>query len=115
MNAFLENANDQVATNVFNSASWDTLRQEANQAIESYNAHTSRRRNWRKPVEAADNLGGFVARRMEFLLALMPCGDYTSLLTGALGLAYNVSSIENVLELSWLRSLSDRFTKERDT
>jgi hypothetical protein len=91
MNAFLEKANDKEATNAFNSTSWESLQHEADQAMRALDAHSSRRRNWRNPFEAADNFGGYVARRMEFLLALMPSGEYTSILTGALRLAYNVS------------------------
>lgn len=90
MDSFLAKANDKEATKAFNSTSWDSLQHEADQAMRALDAHSSRRRNWRNPFEAADNFGGYVARRMEFLVALMPQGDYTSILAGALGLAYNV-------------------------
>ena len=50
-----------------------------------------RRRNWRRnPVEAAGRVGGIAVRRIEFLVELIPEGEYTGVLAGGLRLLCNV-------------------------
>ncbi|GAP92592.1 hypothetical protein SAMD00023353_9200010 [Rosellinia necatrix] len=91
MNNFLRQSHDQAAEEAFNSQSWDELRAEATKALEALDAHNQRRRTWRNPFEAADKVGGVVARRIEFLMELVPDGEYSKIITGALRLLYNVS------------------------
>ncbi|KAK3390068.1 hypothetical protein B0H63DRAFT_519302 [Podospora didyma] len=49
------------------------------------------KRNWRRPFEVPDHAAGKTMRNccIEFLLELMPDGEYSSLLSGGLTLAYN--------------------------
>jgi hypothetical protein len=91
MRKFLGSAQDESATQAFNSKSWDGLEKEAAAALGALEEHEQRRRNWRNPFEAADKVGGAVARRIEFLVELVPDGDYTGLLAGGLRLLCNVS------------------------
>ncbi|TGJ79256.1 hypothetical protein E0Z10_g9505 [Xylaria hypoxylon] len=82
---------DKEAKRVFECDSWDELRVEAAEAFEALDKHNKRRKNWRNPFEAADRIGGAVARRIEFLIELIPDGDYTRILTGTLRLLCNTA------------------------
>ncbi|KAL8409952.1 hypothetical protein RB594_008150 [Gaeumannomyces avenae] len=91
MHSFLQAADDKEATEAFNSSSWDQLQDDVTESLKAYDAHGKRRRNWRNPLEVADKVVGVVARRIEFLLALVPDGDYTRILVGGLRLLCNIA------------------------
>ncbi|GAM41453.1 hypothetical protein TCE0_042f14584 [Talaromyces pinophilus] len=113
INEFLHRSDDIHATQAFATSSWDGLQAEANKAWAAYNNHQKRKRNWRRPFEVLDNVAEKVMTTccIEFLLELMPDGEYTSLLSGGLTLAYHTALRkekvrENILEL--FDSLSER-------
>lgn len=91
MNSFLSKAHDQDAVEAFSCKSWDELRPEAERALEAFESHERRRRSWRNPFEAADRAGGAVARRIEFLVELVPNGEYSFALAGGLKLLCSAS------------------------
>ncbi|KAI0490448.1 hypothetical protein F4859DRAFT_8203 [Xylaria cf. heliscus] len=91
MDTFLEQSGDKEAKRVFECDSWDDLRVEAAKAFEALDQHNRRRKNWRNPFESADRIAGTVARRIEFLIELVPDGDYTRILTGTLRLLCNTA------------------------
>lgn len=91
MQSFLQRTDDKEAAEAFGSPSWEQLQDDITSALKAQDNHEKRRRNWRdNPLEAADKVGGVVARRIEFLLELVPDGDYTSVLVGGLRLLCNV-------------------------
>src|SRR5690348_9077274 len=90
MRAFLNKSHDAEAADAFDSASWDDLHTEAAKAMLAAASHQLRRRTWHNPFEAADRVGGAVARRIEFLVELFPDGEYSHILAGGLRLLYNV-------------------------
>ncbi|KAK4216477.1 hypothetical protein QBC37DRAFT_471368 [Rhypophila decipiens] len=97
---FLQRSQDQDASLAFRTGtSWDKLQGEAIKAWAAYSNHKSRKRNWRRPFEVLDNAAEKVMTScaIEFLLELVPKGEYSSLLSGGLTLAYNHR--ENILEL----------------
>ncbi|EGO60161.1 hypothetical protein NEUTE1DRAFT_97352 [Neurospora tetrasperma FGSC 2508] len=97
MHHFLEVTGDKSATEAFSCKFWDGVEDEVAKAMEAFEGHDKRRRSWRKPFEAADRLGGIAARRIEFLVQLIPDGEYTGLLAGGLRLLCNVVLTANVL------------------
>ncbi|KAH6854717.1 hypothetical protein B0I37DRAFT_38274 [Chaetomium sp. MPI-CAGE-AT-0009] len=113
VNAFLERSRDREASAAFTASSWDGLQREAAKAWAAYNSHQKRRRNWRRPFEVIDHAAEKVMTSccIEFLLELVPHGEYSSLLTGGLTLAYHAALKkekfrEDILEL--FDSLSER-------
>ncbi|EGZ75884.1 hypothetical protein NEUTE2DRAFT_126834 [Neurospora tetrasperma FGSC 2509] len=72
MHHFLEVTGDKSATEAFSCKFWDGVEDEVAKAMEAFEGHDKRRRSWRKPFEAADRLGGIAARRIEFLVQLIP-------------------------------------------
>ncbi|KAK3320262.1 hypothetical protein B0T19DRAFT_468501 [Cercophora scortea] len=96
MHVFLERTKDDEATRAFSQSTWKDLQDEAAQA--------------RQALEAIDRAGGSVARRLQFLLELIPDGEYTSVLSGGLRLAYNTAKRKEEVRskiLQTLESLSD--------
>ncbi|KAI0418226.1 hypothetical protein F5X98DRAFT_386444 [Xylaria grammica] len=91
MDSFFKQCGDKEAKRVFECDSWDELRDEAAKAFEALDKHNKKRMNWRNPFEAADRVGGAVARRIEFLIELVPDGQYTRILTGTLRLLCNTA------------------------
>lgn len=91
MRSFLQKADDKEAAEAFNSTSWDELQDDVVEALKAHDAHEKRRRNWRNPLEVVDKVGGIVARRIEFLLELIPNGQYTHVLVGGLRLLCNTA------------------------
>ncbi|KAK4100558.1 hypothetical protein N658DRAFT_524689 [Parathielavia hyrcaniae] len=81
--AFLERSRDREASAAFAASSWDGLQREA-----------ARARNWRRPFEVFDRAAEKVMTSccIEFLLELMPYGEYSSALTGGLTLAYHAGA-----------------------
>ncbi|KAI0538397.1 hypothetical protein GGR58DRAFT_468238 [Xylaria digitata] len=113
MNNFLSLSKDTDAAKAFASNSWDELQVEANKAWEAYNQHQKRKRSWKRPFEALDHVAETVLTSccIEFLLELVPDGEYSSLLSGGLTLAYNTAKRkenlrEDIFEL--FDSLSER-------
>ncbi|KAK3493695.1 hypothetical protein B0T13DRAFT_531011 [Neurospora crassa] len=110
MHHFLEVTGDESATEAFSCKSWDGVEDEVAKAMEAVEGHDKRRRSWRKPFEAADRLGGIAARRIEFLVQLIPDGEYTGLLAGGLRLLCNTAKRKNEVRetiLQMLDSLGD--------
>ncbi|KAK4141956.1 uncharacterized protein C8A04DRAFT_38728 [Dichotomopilus funicola] len=110
MREFLNSAQDKGATQAFDSRSWDNLKNEATEAYNKLDEHEKRRKNWRNPFEAADKLGGAVARRIEFLIELLPDGDYSGLLAGGLRLLCKTAQRKKEVRetiLNMLDSISD--------
>ncbi|KAK3953874.1 hypothetical protein QBC32DRAFT_386268 [Pseudoneurospora amorphoporcata] len=91
MQRFLADADDESATKAFHNRSWDGVEGEVAKAMEAFEAHKERRRSWRNPFETADRLGGIAARRIEFLIELIPDSEYTGLLAGGLRLLCNAA------------------------
>ncbi|RYP42018.1 hypothetical protein DL768_010406 [Monosporascus sp. mg162] len=113
INDFLLRSQDGEAAQAFAGSSWDKLQTEANKAWAAYNNHQKRKRNWRRPFEVLDHAAEKVMTSccIEFLLELVPNGEYSSLLSGGLTLAYNTALRkekfrEGILEL--FDSLSER-------
>ena len=69
-------------------ATWPQVLEEATQAFDDY---TKRGRSWRHPFRSTQRLFGSVACRIEFLIVLLPDGDFTGALCGGLTLIYKVS------------------------
>jgi hypothetical protein len=92
MKTFLSRSQDTDAAQAFASSSWDKLQVEADKAWAAYNSHQKRKRSWRRPFEVLDHAAEKVMTSccIEFLLELVPDGEYSSLLSGGLTLAYNV-------------------------
>ncbi|EAA29145.2 hypothetical protein GE21DRAFT_8411 [Neurospora crassa] len=110
MHHFLEVSGDKSATEAFSCKSWDGVEDEVAKAMEAVEGHDKRRRSWRKPFEAADRLGGITARRIEFLVQLIPDGEYTGLLAGGLRLLCNTAKRKKEVRetiLQMLDSLGD--------
>ncbi|KAH6616043.1 hypothetical protein B0J18DRAFT_294819 [Chaetomium sp. MPI-SDFR-AT-0129] len=110
MHKFLNSVQDKSATQAFNWRSWDDLEKEAATAYSKLDEHEQRRRDWRNPFEAADKLGGVVARRIEFLVELLPDGDYSGLLAGGLRLLCRTAQRKKEVRetiLNMLDSISD--------
>ncbi|KAL2137779.1 hypothetical protein VTI28DRAFT_8267 [Corynascus sepedonium] len=105
MQGFLQKADDIEATEAFNSASWDELQDDVTQALKAHDAHERRRRDWRNPLEVADKVGGVVARRIEFLLELIPDGQYSRILIGGLRLLCNTAKRKKEVRVKILEVL----------
>ncbi|KAM7188377.1 adenosine trna methylthiotransferase [Naviculisporaceae sp. PSN 640] len=90
VHSLLSSQGDQEAYNAFRSAaSWEDLRQEAEQAIDQY-VHQGK--TWNNPFRRAKRLVGSTATRLEFLTQLIPNGEYLGVLCGGLKLAYNAAN-----------------------
>ena len=90
MRMFLEKTHDDEAREAFDCKSWDDVQSEAAKAVQAFDAHNKRRRNWRHPFEVVHRVGGICIRRIGPFIELVPDGDYTHILVGALKLLYNV-------------------------
>lgn len=96
MNDFLSRLNDASASEAFATSSWDGMKKEADKAWAAYQNHQDKKHNFRKPLEVLDNIAESLMSSscLEFLLELVPSGEvYSSLLSGGLTLAYNVSNV----------------------
>lgn len=96
MNDFLSRLNDASASEAFATSSWDGMKKEADKAWAAYQKHQNRKHNLRKPLEVLDNIAESLMSSscLELLLELVPSGEaYSSLLSGGLTLAYNVSNV----------------------
>ena len=91
MNGFLQSHRDKEmkAVRFDGSATWADVQEEATAAFDEY---TRQGRSWRHPFRSSGRLFGTVACRIEFLVQLIPNGDYLGILCGGLTLVYNVSS-----------------------
>ncbi|KLU89557.1 hypothetical protein MAPG_08528 [Magnaporthiopsis poae ATCC 64411] len=111
MQSFLQRTDDKEAAEAFGSPSWEQLQEDITSALKAQDNHDKRRRDWRhNPIEAADKMGGVVARRIECLLELVPDGDYTSVLVGGLRLLCNTAKRKKEVRgkiLEVLASLSE--------
>jgi hypothetical protein len=91
MRKFLSESGDNETRNAFQARStWDDIVSEAAEAVESFNRE-GQGHMWKRPFEKATLNFANVASRLEFLLELLPNGEYTSILCGGLRLVFNVS------------------------
>ncbi|EHK23157.1 uncharacterized protein TRIVIDRAFT_150826 [Trichoderma virens Gv29-8] len=90
MNKFLEDYQDKNAKVVRfdGSTTWEEVQEEATAAFDEY-AHQGR--SWRHPFRSSGRLFGVVACRIEFLIQLIPRGDYLGILCAGLTLVYNAA------------------------
>jgi hypothetical protein len=86
--AFLAESGDSENRLAFQSGStWDDIANEAGEAVDCFNREGHM---WKRPFEKATMNFANVACRLEFLIELLPEGEYTSILCGALKLVFNV-------------------------
>ncbi|KAH6850583.1 hypothetical protein B0I37DRAFT_428811 [Chaetomium sp. MPI-CAGE-AT-0009] len=90
MKNFLAKYNDREAGKISfdETTTWPQVLEEATQAFDDY---TKRGRSWRHPFRSTQRLFGSVACRIEFLIVLLPDGDFTGALCGGLFLVYNAA------------------------
>ncbi|TEY30287.1 hypothetical protein BOTCAL_0885g00010 [Botryotinia calthae] len=89
MHDFLLRSNDQETRLAFNSTStWRDVQEEAGEAFKKYK---SEGKSWRHPFQTTGRAFSNVACRFEFLLELLPSGDYTSIICGGLKLVFNAA------------------------
>ncbi|QYT04744.1 hypothetical protein H0G86_011647 [Trichoderma simmonsii] len=90
MNKFLQVYQDKNAKVVRfdGSTTWEEVQEEATAAFDEY-AHQGR--SWRHPFRSSGRLFGVVACRIEFLIQLIPRGDYLGILCAGLTLVYNAA------------------------
>lgn len=85
---FLSQSDDNEAKNVFSKRlMWRDVKEEADQALQQYQKEG---KSWRHPLQTSGRAFSNVTSRLEFLLELLPRGEYTSLLFGGLALVFNV-------------------------
>lgn len=95
MHNFLSQSTDKNTKQAFNTLStWKDVQDEA---AEAYKKYQSDGKSWRHPFQTTGRAFSNVASRMEFLLQLLPNGDYTSILCGALKLVFNVGPFRSFL------------------
>ncbi|KAK4231445.1 hypothetical protein QBC38DRAFT_528462 [Podospora fimiseda] len=101
------------AAAAFETGSWDNPKAEATKAWSDAAQHQQRKRSRRHPFEAVDYAAekAMTSCWIEFLIELVPYGEYSSLISGGLTLAYNTATRkqnyrEDILEL--FDSLSGR-------
>jgi hypothetical protein len=104
MNGFLESYKDKdVKTVCFDgSTTWPEVQEEATAAFDEY---TRQGRSWRHPFRSSGRLFGTVACRIEFLIQLIPSGDYLGVLCGGLTLVYNAARRKRDLRELIIRTL----------
>ncbi|KAH8435030.1 uncharacterized protein LDX57_012659 [Aspergillus melleus] len=89
MNKTLKESNDKTSQEAFyGKHSWTDVQKEASEALALYK---EKGRSWRHPFRSAGRVFSDSAYRMDFLLQLLPNGEYTSLLTGCFNLVYNAA------------------------
>ncbi|RYP76892.1 hypothetical protein DL771_001445 [Monosporascus sp. 5C6A] len=84
------------------TTTWPEVLDEATQAFDDY---TKRGRSWRHPFRSTQRLFGTVACRIEFLIELLPDGDYTGIICGGLTLVYNAARRKRDLQELIIRTL----------
>ncbi|KAH6641219.1 hypothetical protein F5144DRAFT_125584 [Chaetomium tenue] len=104
MKRFLSKYNDAGAGKVTfdENTTWPQVLEEATQAFDDY---TKRGRSWRHPFRSTQRLFGSVACRIEFLIVLLPDGDFTGALCGGLCLIYNAARRKRDIQELIIRTL----------
>lgn len=88
MQIFLSQSADNEAKKVSSKKStWKDVQEEADQALKLYQKEG---KSWRHPFQTTGRAFSNVASRLDFLLELLPRGEYTSILFGGLTLVFNV-------------------------
>ena len=88
MQSFLLQSADNEAIQAFSKKlTWKQAQEEAAEALKQYQKEG---KSWRHPFQTTGRAFSNVASRLEFLLELLPRGEYTSVLFGGLALAFNV-------------------------
>jgi hypothetical protein len=70
------------------NSTWEEVKLEAEKVIAEYNGKGN---SWRTPFRSAGRISGNAVSALEFLIVLLPQGEYSSILCGALKLVYSVS------------------------
>ena len=97
---FLLQSTDKEATSILRSSyTWRDIQDEATEALENYKKDG---KSWRHPFQTTGRVFSDVASRLEFLLELLPHGEYTSILCGGLKLVFNVRSFGFLLKHTFL-------------
>ncbi|KAJ5286704.1 hypothetical protein N7478_002390 [Penicillium angulare] len=91
MQTFLARTTDVDTREVLSGRlTWDNIQREATEALVKYQNDG---KTWRHPFQTAGRAFSSVWSRLEFLLELLPNGDYGSLLCGGLRLVFNLRMI----------------------
>lgn len=111
MQNFVSQSKDDELKRVYSEKSmWTEVQEEAAKAVDEYNRQGH---SWRHPFRTAGRAFTDTASAAEFLIELLPNGDYASVLCGALRLVYNARS--QTFDTSWrdeLRSVAGCHTNE---
>jgi hypothetical protein len=70
------------------NCTWEAVKLEAAKVIDEYNGKGN---SWKNPFRSAGRISGNAISALEFLIVLLPQGEYSSILCGALKLVYSVS------------------------
>lgn len=95
METFLSQSTDNEAKKVYSKRSTlEDVLEEADQALKQYQKEG---KSWRHTFQTTARNFSNVASRLDFLLELLPRGEYTSILFGGLTLAFNVCNLHPAL------------------
>ncbi|PYI05457.1 hypothetical protein BO78DRAFT_419668 [Aspergillus sclerotiicarbonarius CBS 121057] len=93
----------EFAAAFYGEATWEAVRQAAELAVQEYSRQGQ---HWNNPFRRATRLVGGMATRLEFLVALVPNGDYLGVLCGGLKLVYTAAKRREELRDLIMGSLS---------
>jgi hypothetical protein len=92
MQNFFSKSTDKEAKEAYSENA--TLKDVQEEAIEALKKYKSDGKSWRHPLQSTGRAFSDVASRFEFLVELLPYGEYTSIACGGLKLAFNVCSFK---------------------
>ncbi|KAE9365710.1 hypothetical protein N431DRAFT_472312 [Stipitochalara longipes BDJ] len=72
----------------FEPCTWEEVKLEAGKVIAEYNGKGN---SWKNPFRSAGRISGNAISTLEFLFELLPQGEYSSILCGALKLVYSAA------------------------
>jgi hypothetical protein len=89
MQNFFSKSTDKEAKEAYSENA--TLKDVQEEAIEALKKYKSDGKSWRHPLQSTGRAFSDVASRFEFLVELLPYGEYTSIACGGLKLAFNAA------------------------
>jgi hypothetical protein len=92
MQNFFSKSTDKEAKRAYSESA--TLKDAQEEATEALKKYKSDGKSWRHPLQSTGRAFSDVASRFEFLVELLPNGEYTSIACGGLKLAFNVCSFK---------------------
>ncbi|KAJ5088349.1 hypothetical protein N7456_011965 [Penicillium angulare] len=102
--SFLARTTDIETREVLSGRStWEDIQREASEALVKYQNDG---KTWRHPFQTAGRAFSSVSSRLEFLLELLPNGDYGSLLFAGLRLVFNAAKRMQAIRESVMKSFS---------